>query len=105
MAIAATILDMANHPAAWLSRHPGVTFHFPPTSASWLNQVETWFSVLTQQAIRRGTFGSVKQLIATIDTFTQSWNSGSTPSVWIKTADEILAKAVRKRPATSESGH
>ena len=90
---------------AWLSRHPRITFHFTPTSASWLNQVETWFSVLTRQAIRRGTFGSVKQLIATIDTFTLSWNAGSTPFVWVKTADEILAKAVRKRPATSESGH
>jgi transposase len=90
---------------AWLSRHPRVTFHFTPTSASWLNQVETWFSVLTRQAIRRGTFASVKELIAMIDTFTKSWNDGSTPFVWVKTADEILAKAVRKRPATSESGH
>jgi transposase len=90
---------------AWLGRHPRVTFHFTPTSASWLNQVETWFSVLTRQAIRRGTFASVKELIAMIDTFTKSWNDGSTPFVWVKTADEILAKAVRKRPATSESGH
>jgi transposase len=90
---------------AWLRRHPRVIFHFTPTSASWLNQVETWFSVLTRQAIRRGTFGSVKDLIARIDSFTQSWNAGATPFVWVKTADEILAKAVRKRPAISESGH
>jgi len=89
----------------WLRRHPRITFHFTPTSASWLNQVETWFSVLTRQAIRRGSFGSVKELVAMIDTFTRSWNEGSGPFVWIRTADEILAKAVRKRPATSESRH
>jgi len=90
---------------AWLERHPRITFHFTPTSASWLNQVETWFSVLTRQAIRRGSFGSVKELIAMIDTFTANWNSGSTPFVWTKTADEILAKAVRKDRAISESRH
>ena len=90
---------------AWLERHPRVTFHFTPTSASWLNQVETWFSVLSRQAIRRGSFGSVRELIAMIDTFTDRWNAGATPFVWVKTADEILAKAVRKVPLTSESGH
>ena len=90
---------------AWLKRHPRITFHFTPTSASWLNQVETWFSVLTRQAIRRGSFASVKELIAMIDTFTANWNSGSTPFVWTKTADEILAKAVRKDRAINESRH
>jgi len=89
----------------WLARHPRIRFHFTPTSASWLNQVETWFSILTRQAIRRGSFGSVKELVAMIDTFTQQWNAGSTPFVWVKTADELLAKAVRKVPAISESGH
>src|SRR6266705_2340228 len=84
---------------AWLSRHPRITFHFTPTSASWLNQVETWFGILTRQAIRRGSFGSVKELIAMINTFTANWNAGSTPFSWVRTADEILAKAVRKRPA------
>ncbi len=90
---------------AWLDRHPRITFHFTPTSASWLNQVETWFSVLTRQAIRRGSFGSVKELIALIDRFTANWNTGSTPFVWTKTADEILAKAVRKDRPISESRH
>ena len=90
---------------AWLERHPRITFHFTPTSASWLNQVETWFSVLTRQAIRRGTFGSVKELIAMIDRFTASWNEGGTPFIWTRTADEILAKAVRKDRAISESRH
>jgi transposase len=90
---------------SWLERHPRITFHFTPTSASWLNQVETWFSVLTRQAIRRGSFNSVKELITMIDTFTTSWNDGGTPFTWVRTADEILAKAVRKDRAISESRH
>ena len=89
----------------WLARHPRITFHFTPTSASWLNQVETWFGILSRQAIRRGSFTSVQDLIAKITAFTTSWNAGSSPFTWVKTADEILAKAVRKRPATSESRH
>jgi transposase len=89
----------------WLAKHPRITFHFTPTSASWMNQIETWFGILTSQAIRRGSFGSVKELISMIDAFTRQWNEGSSPFAWIKTADEILAKAVRKPPATSESGH
>jgi transposase len=90
---------------AWLERHPRITFHFTPTSASWMNQVETWFGILTRQAIRRGSFRSVRELVARIEAFTQSWNSGASPFTWVKTADEILAKAVRKPRATSESGH
>jgi transposase len=89
----------------WLARHPRITFHFTPTSASWMNQVETWFGILTRQAIRRGSFGSVKELVAMIDAFTRQWNDGASPFAWVKSADEILAKAVRKPPANSESGH
>ena len=90
---------------AWLERHPRITFHFTPTSASWLNQVETWFGILTRQAIRRGSFRSVKDLVAAIATFIAHWNAGSTPFLWVKTADEILARAVRKPRAIGESGH
>jgi transposase len=90
---------------AWLARHPRITFHFTPTSASWMNQIETWFGILTRQAIRRGSFRSVKELIAMIDAFTRHWNDGSSPFAWVRSADEILAKAVRKPRATSESGH
>jgi len=90
---------------AWLARHPRITFHFTPTSASWMNQVETWFGILTRQALRRASFRSVKELIAMITAFTRAWNDGSSPFVWVRTADEILAKAVRKRPAISESRH
>jgi transposase len=89
----------------WLAAHQRITFHFTPTSASWMNQVETWFSVLSRQAIRRSSFGSVKELIAMIERFTEQWNAGASPFHWVKTADEILAKAVRKPTATSESGH
>jgi hypothetical protein len=68
-------------------------------------EVETWFSVLTSQAIRLGSFRSVKELIAMIDTFTANWNTGSSPFVWTTTADEILAKAVCKDRVISESRH
>ena len=70
-----------------------------------MNQIETWFGILTRQALRRGSFGSVKELIAMIDTFTRQWNDGSSPFAWVKTADQILAKAVRKPRTNSESGH
>jgi len=89
----------------WLAKNKRITFHFTPTSASWMNQIETWFGILTSQAIHRGSFGSVKELIAMIEAFTEQWNDGAGPFVWVKTADQILAKAVRKPPANSEPGH
>jgi transposase len=89
----------------WLASHKRVHFHFTPTSASWMNQVETWFGILTRQAIRRASHASVKELVTMIEAFTRNWNDGATAFRWIKTADEILAKAVRKPPAISESGH
>ena len=70
-----------------------------------MNQIETWFGILTRQAIRRGSFGSVKELVAMIDAFTRRWNEEASPFTWVKDADAILAKAVRKRPATNESRH
>jgi transposase len=89
----------------WLEAHPRISFHFTPTSASWMNQIETWFGILSRQAIRRGSFRSVKELIAMIAAFTAQWNEGSTPFHWVKTADQILAKAVRKPSTIGESGH
>jgi transposase len=90
---------------AWLRRHPRFTFHFTPTSASWMNQVETWFGILTRQAIRRGSFENVRVLTAAIERFTREWNTGAGPFTWVKTADEILAKAVRKTQADSGARH
>ncbi len=84
---------------------PALHLHFTPTSASWLNQVETLFGILTRQAIRRGSFENVRVLTAAIERFTRDWNAGATPFTWVKTADEILAKAVRKTQADSGARH
>ena len=75
---------------AWLARNPRITLHFTPTSGSWLNMVEIFFSIITRQAIRRGSFGSVKDLIAAIGTFIDGWNERCHPFVWTKPADELL---------------
>jgi len=85
------------HPAvkAWLARHPRIRCHFTPTSGSWLNQVETWFGILTKQAIVRGSFDPVAVLVRAIKLFIEAWNERSVPFRWVKQPDEILAKAVR----------
>src|SRR3954469_24927128 len=85
---------------AWLARNPRITMHFTPTSGSWLNMVEIFFGIITRQAIRRGTFTSVKDLITAIGNFIDGWNERCQPFTWTKTADQILAKAQR-RPKTS----
>jgi transposase len=77
---------------AWLARHPNVTFHFTPVGSSWMNQIETWFGIITKQAIRRGTFTSVNALINRIRAYVEHWNTDAEPFVWTATADEILAK-------------
>ena len=87
----------------WLSRHKNFHVHFTPTSASWLNLVEVWFGIIDRQAIRRGTFTSVKDLNAKIRAFIDGWNHRSHPFVWTKTADEVLKKANRKK--TSNADH
>jgi transposase len=93
------------HPAvqAWLARNPLITMHFTPTSGSWLNMVEIFFGIITRQAIRRGTFTSVNDLIAAIETYIDGWNERCQPFAWTKTADQILAKAQRKK--TSNTRH
>lgn len=60
---------------------------------------------MTRKAIRRSSFRSVKDLIAAMTTFIEPWNARDTPLIWVRTAEQILAKAVRKAPASSESGH
>jgi len=77
---------------AWLADHPNVRFHFTPKGSSWVNQIETWFGIITRQSIRRGTFSSVKVLIAQIRDYIAHWNTTATPFVWTATAEEILAK-------------
>src|SRR5580658_7415153 len=80
---------------AWLARHPRYHLHFTPTYASWLNQVERWFALITQRAIRRGSFRNVRQLIQQIDDFVTHYNSKTRPFIWTATADSILEKISR----------
>jgi transposase len=77
---------------AWLEKNSHVHFHFTPVGSSWLNQIETWFGIITRQSIRRGTFSSVKVLIKQIRDYITHWNTSAKPLVWTATADEILAK-------------
>ena len=93
------------HPAvrAWLAKNPRIRLHFTTTSGSWLNLVEVFFGIITRQAIRRGTFTSVNDLVAAIRTFIDAWNERCEPFTWTKTADEILNKAQRK--TNSETRH
>ena len=79
----------------WLASHPRYHVHFTPTYSSWLNQVEIWFNRITQQAIRRGTFRSVKELVAKIEQFVQHYNAHACPFAWTATADSILEKIKR----------
>lgn len=81
----------------WLAKNPRITLHFTPTSGSWLNLVEVFFGIITRQAIRRGSFDSVKQLVDAITKFITGWNDRCHPFAWTKTADEILPHATRQR--------
>ncbi len=85
------------HPTvrAWLATRPRYHVHYTPTYSSWLNQVERWFGLITQRAIRRGSFRTVRELIHRIETFIARYNTTSTPFTWTATADSILAKLER----------
>ncbi|GAC1668449.1 MAG: IS630-like element ISMsm5 family transposase [Candidatus Dormibacteraceae bacterium] len=80
---------------AWLAKHRRIHLHFTPTGSSWLNQVETWFSILSRRAIRRGVFSSVQTLIEAIQRFLDGWNERCQPFVWVKSAEQILARLNR----------
>jgi len=68
----------------WLTEHPNVTFHFTPTSASWLNQVEIWFGIFTRKALSGASFRSAEQLKQAIRDFTAAYNERAAPFVWRK---------------------
>jgi putative transposase len=85
----------------WLAARPRYHIHYTPTYSSWLNQVEIWFNIITQQAIRRGSFRSVKQLTDKINLFVENYNAKSQPFSWTATADSILNKINRLCEATS----
>ncbi len=86
----------------WLAENPRVQVHFTPTSASWLNLVEVWFGIIERQAIRRGTFGNVRELTSAIRKFITGWNNRAHPFVWTKTADEVLKKANRQTISSTD---
>lgn len=79
----------------WLLRHPRFHLHFTPTSSSWLNVVERWFSELTTKKIKRGAHMSVQALERDIREWIAHWNEDPKPYVWVKTADQILASLAR----------
>jgi transposase len=87
----------------WLAKpqNQRITLHFVPTSCSWLNLVECFFSIITRQAIRRGSYTSVRQLTGTIGAFIDHWNDHPHPFAWTKDADEILGKIQRAKTKTS----
>lgn len=80
---------------AWLAARPRFQVHYTPTYSSWLNQVERWFGLITQRAIRRGSFSSVTDLRRQIERFVAEWNQHPKPFVWTATAESILAKLER----------
>jgi transposase len=82
---------------AWLAKHPRFQLHFTPTSSSWLNQIEIFFSKLTAKAIRRGVFPSVPDLIEAIDGYLAATNTNPKPFIWTKTTQQILEKVQRGR--------
>jgi transposase len=92
------------HPAvkAWLAANPRIHVHFTPTHASWMNLIECWFSLAERQAIHRGSYTSVKDLNAKIRAYIDGWNDRAHPFTWTKTADQILAKANRKKTSNAE---
>ncbi len=79
----------------WIRRHPNVHFHFTPTRAYWLNQVEIWFSILQGKSLSGESFTSVKQLRAHIDAFIEAYNADARPFVWTKS--EVHQKRLKAR--------
>jgi len=89
----------------WLAANPRIHVHFTPTSGSWLNLVEVWFGIIERQAIRRGTFTSVRDLMIKIRAFIDGWNQRKHPIIWTKPATEVLGKIDRKRKHVSPTRH
>jgi transposase len=77
---------------AWLAKQPRIHLHFTPTYGSWLNLVEVFFSIIERQALRRGDFASVEELVAAIGRFVAAWNERCQPFRWVKDADQILGR-------------
>jgi len=89
----------------WLLAHPRFVLHFTPTSSSWLNLVERWFSELTTKKLRRATHRSVQALNSDIRAWIDTWNDEPKPFVWTKTADQILDSITRYCGRINDSRH
>lgn len=89
----------------WFARNRRFHAHFTPTYSSWLNQVERWFAIITQRAIRRDSFRSTKQLRERIQAFTRNYNQDAVPFQWSATAESIFAKLGRLCSTTSGTPH
>jgi putative transposase len=89
----------------WLAARPRFHIHYTPTYSSWLNQVEIWFNIITQRAIRRGTFRSVRDLIQKIETFVTHYNRRCQPFGWTATSNSILEKLERLSKAIAGTRH
>ena len=89
----------------WLLAHPRFVLHFTPTSSSWLNLVERWFSELTTKKLRRGAHTSTRALNHDIRAWIETWNDDPRPYVWTKTADQILTSITRYCTTITDSPH
>jgi len=90
---------------AWFARRPRFHVHFTPTYASWLNQVERWFGIITQRAIKRGSFKSVKELTTRINRFVERYNENPVPFMWTATADSIFQKLAKLSKVLCGTAH
>ncbi len=89
----------------WIAARPRFHVHYTPTYSSWLNQVEIWFNIITQRAIRRGTFRSVRDLTQKIEAFAKRYNRRCQPFVWTATSNSIFEKLERLSKAIAGTGH
>ena len=97
-------MNFSRHAAGRLARHPRWTFHFTPTSASWLNAVEGFFAKLTRQRLKRGVFRSVIDLQVAINRFVAETNLNPKPFAWTADPKRVLA-AIKRGKQTLESVH
>lgn len=89
-------IHMAPAVRRWLARHPRFHLHFVPTYSSWLNLIERWFAKLTDDALRRASHRSTRELEQAILSYVDATNDEPKPFIWRKTADEILASLARR---------
>lgn len=89
----------------WLAKRPRFHLHFTPTSASWLNLVESWFALLQRRELTRGRYRSTYALEQALRRYLAHTNQAPTPFIWTKSADDILASVARFCQRTSNSDH